>query len=70
MKRDKNWWSKFTPQEKSVIVYYERHSQENWGHGGYYPDDMRACAICGNPSMGTTCQECDKQYYDILKVTP
>jgi len=47
MRRTKEWWSKFTPDERSTIWWYEKYQGKSvgYGGGGYLPYDATECTV-------------------------
>jgi hypothetical protein len=71
MKRTKSWGDKFTPQDRSFIIRFERGSNIHYGYGGggYLPDDTTECGVCGSPCLSSPCSYCYDQYNRILLKT-
>ena len=65
MRRTKEWWARLNKEERSTLVYFERHQYEYYGGGGYLPDDCSECSGCGQPMVGGggLCSSC----YDNLE---
>jgi len=66
MRRTKAWWAALTPDERSHLVYLERHS-----HGGgkcsYLPDDCSECPGCGEPVLGSGwCGYCYNAWHEYV----
>lgn len=70
MKRTKEWWSQFTKEERSYIVFFERYQDGSagLGGGGYLPDDCGECSVCGNPVwLYSPCNSCIERYSKIME---
>ena len=54
MKYTKEQWSKLNEMERSWLVYFYKHENDDWdyGAGGYLPDDCGECPVCGQPVLG------------------
>jgi hypothetical protein len=67
MKRTKEWWSKFSSEDKWFIWHFERE-QNNYGHmGGYLPDDCSECVVCGDPMFSSgVCTHCLNRYTKLI----
>jgi len=66
MRRTKEWWARLTPEDRSIIVYFERHQNEG-GRSDYLPDDCSDCGVCGNPCLGIgPCQSCSNEYMKAI----
>ena len=66
-RRTKEWWAKFTPEERSTIVYFERYC-ERGGRSSYLPDDCGDCGVCGSVTKGSgACRDCTTEYLKILE---
>ena len=68
MKRNKQWWSKLTKEERSQLTYLERGANLGGSGGGYLPDDCSDCGACGNPMIGYggLCSMCQSQLDAII----
>ena len=69
MRRTKKWWAALTKDERSWLVYAERQEAKGgggYGGGGYLPDDVRECAVCGQPCMVGTCDYCLDMFLHII----
>jgi hypothetical protein len=69
MKRTKEWWEALTGDERSHLVYIEKHANGgmNYGGGGYLPYDVGECPVCGQLSRYGLCDYCaasQKKYID------
>ena len=59
MKHTKEWWSALTPDERSWLVYAERHQGAMSFGCAYLPDDCTECCICGQPCFcSSPCRDC------------
>ena len=67
MKRNKAWWAKYTEEERSWIVYYERAQNRFGGYGGMLPDDVTECQCCGNPATGNICNNCLDRFDGLMQ---
>ncbi len=68
MKRDKKWWAKFTKEERSIIVYFEKVHGERfpYSRSPYLPEDTSCCQVCGEPYPGEDACNCNKEYSDLI----
>lgn len=69
MKRTKEWWSKFSEDERRTIWWFEKNAGKSagLGGGGYLPDDCGECAVCGNICyMSSPCISCINEYEDLI----
>lgn len=58
MKRNKEWWSRLEPHERSLLTQLEKASHHST-QSPYIPDDMVECGYCGNPiGFGSLCNSC------------
>jgi len=68
MKRNKEWWSIFTREERYKIWNFEHFQNVYYGNDGYMPDDCSECAVCGDPCFGgSSCTSCINEYQAILE---
>jgi len=69
MKRNKNWWSHLTKEERSTLVYLERSANMCGSMGGYLPDDCSSCSACGNPMFGSggLCPWCSSELDELIR---
>ena len=59
MKFSKEQWSKLNKEERSWLVSYYHHENDNSKYGGYLPDDSSECPVCGQPVIGGgVCTNC------------
>lgn len=56
MKRNKEWWSRLTSEERSELYWLER--AKGGSNGGYLPDGYGGCGECGTPCTGDLCGDC------------
>lgn len=58
MRRNKEWWLRLEPHERSLLTQLEKASHHST-RSDYIPDDMVECGYCGNPTMGYgLCGDC------------
>ena len=69
MRRNKEWWSKFSLRDRAFIVQYERGRNIHYGHSDYLPDDCTECGVCEQPCMSSPCDYCSREYNRILAIT-
>lgn len=68
MKRDKQFWLSFTPEERIRLWHYERDQNRFSRMGGYLPDDSSECVSCGDPMLGSgQCSRCLNDFISLLK---
>jgi hypothetical protein len=68
MKRNKEWWDKYTKQERHFIYHFERNINKYNQMGGYLPDDCSECTNCGEPMLGSgvCCMHCFNDYDKLI----
>jgi len=67
MRRNKEWWTRLTPEERSELVLMERY-QYKGGRSSYLPDDCSECGICGEPTLGSSpCRWCCNRMDELIR---
>lgn len=67
MKRDKAWWAKLTPEERSELWWLERGAKRYGGRSSMIPDDCSECGNCGVPHLGSgLCPPCNSRLQYLL----
>ena len=68
MRRTKEWWSNKSPEQRHIIVSYERLKNVHYGYGGggYLPDDTTECGVCGQPCLSSPCEYCCRIYNQAI----
>ena len=59
MKRNREWWSRLTSEERSELYWLER--AKGGSNGGYLPEGYGGCGYCGTPCTGDLCSNCLKR---------
>ena len=66
MKRNKEWWSRLTVEERSELYWLEIASKG--ANDGYLPEGYGSCGNCGTPCTGNLCVDClERHIYLIIK---
>jgi len=66
VKRTKEWWARLDKDERSHLVYLERHQNEMSYGSSYLPDDVGECPACGQFSNYGLCKECWKSLEEYI----
>lgn len=65
MKRNKEWWARLEPHERSLLTQLEKASHHST-RSSYIPDDMVECGYCGNPTTFGLCTYCETNLDKLL----
>jgi len=67
MKRTKEWWARFSEEERSELVMLERTNRHG-RRSAYIPDDCFVCGYCGTPSLSSSlCPLCSRRLDDLIQ---
>jgi hypothetical protein len=58
MRRTKEWWKALAPEERSHLVYIEKHRNGLAGGSAYLPEGVGECPACGQLSRLGLCDYC------------
>jgi len=64
MKRNKEWWSRLTSDERSELYWLER--AKSGFNGGYLPDGYGSCGYCSTPCTGDLCIDCLERHIYLV----
>jgi len=56
MRRNKEWWSRLTSEERSELYWLERATGSS--NNGYLPEGYGECGVCGTPCLSDLCSNC------------
>jgi len=66
MKRTKEWWARLTSDERSHLVFIEKHHNELACGSAYLPEGVRECPACGQLSHYGLCDYCSGKQEEYI----